>query len=232
MKFLDDIKNLFKSKTTYEKKLINVIGYSPNDINLFYEALTHRSIKNSPKHNERLEYLGDAIFGSVIAEMLYIAFPDQDEGFLTQTRSKIVSRKTLNKLALDIQLNTLLKHQASSNHSIYGNALEALIGAIFLDKGYDFTAKFIEDKLIEPHINLQQLVKKVVSYKGLILEWGQANKKQIKFRLIDSFGKDHEKTYEVMIMIDNKNKGHAVGTSIKRAEEQAAKEAYKELTHS
>ncbi len=232
MKFLDDIKNLFKSKTTYEKKLINVIGYSPNDINLFYEALTHRSIKNSPKHNERLEYLGDAIFGSVIAEMLYNAFPDQDEGFLTQTRSKIVSRKTLNKLALDIQLNTLLKHQASSNRSIYGNALEALIGAIFLDKGYAFTAKFIEDKLIEPHINLQQLVKKVVSYKGIILEWGQANKKQIKFRLIDSFGKDHEKTYEVMIMIDNKNKGRAVGTSIKRAEEQAAKEAYKELTHS
>ncbi|MDB2415583.1 ribonuclease III [bacterium] len=232
MKFLDDIKNLFKPKTTYEKKLINVIGYSPNDINLFYEALTHRSIKNSPKHNERLEYLGDAIFGSVIAEMLYNAFPDQDEGFLTQTRSKIVSRKTLNKLALDIQLNTLLKHQASSNRSIYGNALEALIGAIFLDKGYAFTAKFIEDKLIEPHINLQQLVKKVVSYKGIILEWGQANKKQIKFRLIDSFGKDHEKTYEVMIMIDNKNKGRAVGTSIKRAEEQAAKEAYKELTHS
>ena len=232
MKFLDDIKNLFKPKTTYEKKLINVIGYSPNDINLFYEALTHRSIKNSPKHNERLEYLGDAIFGSVIAEMLYNAFPDQDEGFLTQTRSKIVSRKTLNKLALDIQLNTLLKHQASSNRSIYGNALEALIGAIFLDKGYAFTAKFIEDKLIEPHINLQQLVKKVVSYKGILLEWGQANKKQIKFRLIDSFGKDHEKTYEVMIMIDNKNKGRAVGTSIKRAEEQAAKEAYKELTHS
>ena len=232
MKFLDDIKNLFKPKTTYEKKLINVIGYNPNDINLFYEALTHRSIKYSPKHNERLEYLGDAIFGSVIAEMLYNAFPDQDEGFLTQTRSKIVSRKTLNKLALDIQLNTLLKHQASSNRSIYGNALEALIGAIFLDKGYAFTSKFIEDKLIEPHINLQQLVKKVVSYKGIILEWGQANKKQIKFRLIDSFGKDHEKTYEVMIMIDNKNKGRAVGTSIKRAEEQAAKEAYKELTHS
>jgi len=232
MKFLDDIKNLFKPKTTYEKKLINVIGYSPNDISLFYEALTHRSIKNSPKHNERLEYLGDAIFGSVIAEMLYNAFPDQDEGFLTQTRSKIVSRKTLNKIALDIQLNTLLKHQASSNRSIYGNALEALIGAIFLDKGYAFTAKFIEDKLIEPHINLQQLVKKVVSYKGILLEWGQANKKQIKFRLIDSFGKDHEKTYEVMILIDNKNKGRAVGTSIKRAEEQAAKEAYKELTHS
>jgi len=107
-----------------------------------------------------------------------------------------------------------------------------LIGAIFLDKGYAFTAKFIEDKLIEPHINLQQLVKKVVSYKGILLEWGQANKKQIKFRLIDSFGKDHEKTYEVMILIDNKNKGRAVGTSIKRAEEQAAKEAYKELTHS
>ena len=86
--------------------------------------------------------------------MLYNAFPDQDEGFLTQTRSKIVSRKTLNKLALDIQLNTLLKHQASSNRSIYGNALEALIGAIFLDKGYAFTAKFIEDKNGEEYLDL------------------------------------------------------------------------------
>jgi ribonuclease-3 len=164
--------------------------------------------------------------------MLYTAFPEQDEGFLTQTRAKIVSRKTLNKLALDIGLNKLLKHQVSSNRSIYGNALEALIGAIFLDKGYDFTAKFIEERLIEPFISLQELVKKVVSYKGKILEWGQANKKQIEFKLVGSYGKDHEKTYEVMILIENENKGQAIGTSIKRAEELASTKAYKDLIHS
>jgi len=232
MKFLDYIKNHLKPKTTYEKKLFNVIGYYPNDISLFNEALTHRSIKKRQKHNERLEYLGDAIFGSVIAEMLYTAFPEQDEGFLTQTRAKIVSRKTLNKLALDIGLNKLLKHQVSSNRSIYGNALEALIGAIFLDKGYDFTAKFIEERLIEPFISLQELVKKVVSYKGKILEWGQSNKKQIEYKLVGSYGKDHEKTYEVMILVENENKGQAIGTSIKRAEELASTKAYKDLIHS
>ncbi|MBL6657635.1 MAG: ribonuclease III [Flavobacteriales bacterium] len=232
MKFLDYIKNQLKTRTPYEKKLFNVIGYYPNDINLFNEALTHRSIKKRLKHNERLEYLGDAIFGSVIAEMLYTSFPKQNEGFLTQTRAKIVGRKTLNKLAINIELNKLLKHQVSSNRSIYGNALEALIGAIFLDKGYDFTAKFIEEKLIQPFINLNELLNEVVSYKGKILEWGQANKKQVSFQLINSYGKDHEKTYEVMILIENENKGQAIGTSIKRAEELASKEAYKDLIHS
>jgi len=232
MKFLNYIKTLFTSKTPYEKKLFSVIGFYPNNINLFHEALTHRSIKKRQKHNERLEYLGDAIFGSVIAEMLYNAFPEQDEGFLTQTRSKIVSRKTLNSLALEIQLNKLLKHQVGSNRSIYGNALEALIGAIFLDKGYNFTAKYIEEKLIKPHLDLQQLVNKVVSYKGKILEWGQANKKQITFKLVGSYGKDHEKTYEVMIMVENQNKGQAIGTSIKRAEELASKKAYEDLIQS
>lgn len=232
MKFINYIKNQLQSKTPYEKKLYNVIGFYPNDVDLFHEALTHRSIKKRQKHNERLEYLGDAILGSVVAEMLYKAFPEQDEGFLTQTRSKIVSRKTLNKLALDIELNTLLKHQVSSNRSIYGNALEALIGAMFLDKGYGFTRKFIEERLIKPYINLDELVKKVVSYKGKILEWGQANKKQIAFKLIGSYGKDHEKTYEVMLTIEGTNKGQAIGTSIKRAEELASKVAYKDLTRS
>lgn len=232
MKFVNYIKNQLKSKTPYEKKLYNVIGFYPSDIGLFHEALTHRSIKKRQKHNERLEYLGDAILGSVVAEMLYKAFPEQDEGFLTQTRSKIVSRKTLNKLALDIELNTLLKHQVSSNRSIYGNALEALIGAMFLDKGYGFTAKFIDERLIKPYINLDELVKKVVSYKGKILEWGQANKKQIAFRLIGSYGKDHEKTYEVILSVEGTNKGQAIGTSIKRAEELASKAAYIDLTRS
>ena len=124
-------------------------------------------------HNERLEFLGDAIFGSVVADLVFRGFPHENEGFLTQTRSKIVSRKTLNTIAIKINLNTVLKHQVSSNRSIFGNALEALIGAIFLDRGYSFTAEFIEQKLIRPHLDIHQLVKEVSSHKGKLLEWGQ-----------------------------------------------------------
>ena len=176
--------------------------------------------------------MGDAIFGLVVADFVFREFPDENEGFLTQTRSKIVSRKTLNTIALKINLNTVLNHQVSSNRSIFGNALEALIGAVYLDKGYQFTSNYIEEKLIRPHLDIHQLVKEVSSHKGKLLEWGQAQKKQVVFKLVSSRGKDHEKFYEVIVMIGQKKYADAVGTSIKRAEELAAKQALKELIQS
>ena len=220
------------SKTPQEKQLFKILGFYPKDISLYHEALTHKSVRGRIVHNERLEFLGDAVFGSVIANFVFLEFPDENEGFLTQTRSKIVSRKTLNNIALKINLNNALKHQVNSNRSIFGNALEALIGAVYLDKGYQFTSNYIEEKLIHPHIDLHQLVKEVSSYKGKLLEWGQAQKKQVIFKLVSSYGKDHEKTYEVMVMIGQKKYAGAVGTSIKRAEELAAKRALKELIKS
>ena len=236
------IKKTLSSKTPQEKQLFNILGFYPNDIKLYKEALTHKSLRGRVVHNERLEFLGDAIFGSVVADLVFREFPHENEGFLTQTRSKIVSRKTLNALALKINLNTALKHQVSpkfvikhqvsSNRSIFGNALEALIGAIYLDKGYQFTAEFIEQKLIRPHLDIHQLVKVVSSHKSKLLEWGQAHKKQVVFRLVSSYGKDHEKSYEVMVLIGQKKYAEAIGTSIKRAEELAAEKAYKELIHS
>ena len=105
------IKNALSSKTTFEKKLFAILGYYPKDITLFEEALTHKSVRGRSVHNERLEFLGDAIFGSVVAELVYKEFPKDNEGFLTQTRAKIVSRKTLNALAIKIKLNSLLKHR-------------------------------------------------------------------------------------------------------------------------
>ena len=220
------------SKTPQEKQLFKILGFYPKDISLYHEALTHKSVRGRIVHNERLEFLGDAVFGSVIANFVFREFPDENEGFLTQTRSKIVSRKTLNNIALKINLNNALKHQVNSNRSIFGNALEALIGAVYLDKGYQFTSNYIEEKLIHPHIDIHQLVKEVSSYKGKLLEWGQAQKKQVIFKLVSSYGKDHEKTYEVMVMIGQKKYAGAVGTSIKRAEELAAKRALKELIKS
>lgn len=225
-------KQTFISKTPQEKQLFKILGFYPKDINLYLEALTHKSVRGRIVHNERLEFLGDAIFGSVVADFVFREFPDENEGFLTQTRSKIVSRKTLNTIALKINLNTILKHQASSNRSIFGNALEALIGAIYLDKGYQFTSNYIEEKLIRPYLDIYQLVKEVSSHKGKLLEWGQAQKKQVVFKLVSSYGKDHEKSYEVMVIIGQKKYADAVGTSIKRAEELAAKRALKELIQS
>jgi ribonuclease-3 len=201
MTLLRFIKQTFSSKTPQEKQLFKILGFYPRDIKLYQEALTHKSVRGRLVHNERLEFLGDAIFGSVVADLVFRDFPHENEGFLTQTRSKIISRKTLNTIAIKINLNTVLKHQVSSNRSIFGNALEALIGAIFLDK-------------------------------GKLLEWGQAHKKQIVFRLVSSYGKDHEKSYEVMVMVGQKKYAEAIGTSIKRAEELAAKKAYKELINS
>ena len=225
-------KQTFISKTPQEKQLFKILGFKPTDTSLYLEALTHKSVRGRVVHNERLEFLGDAIFGSVIADFVFSKFPNENEGFLTQTRAKIVNRKTLNTIALQINLNTVLKHQATSNRSIFGNALEALIGAIYLDKGYQFTSHYILDKLIYPHLDINQLIKDVYSYKGKLLEWGQAKKKQIVFKLVSSHGKDHEKSYEVVVLIGKKKYACAVGTSIKKAEELAAKRALKELIKS
>jgi ribonuclease-3 len=226
------VKQFLSPKTPQEKQLFRILGFYPRDIKLYQEALTHKSVRGRLVHNERLEFLGDAIFGSVVADLVFREFPQENEGFLTQTRSKIVSRKTLNTIAIKINLNSVLNHQVSSNRSIFGNALEALIGAIFLDKGYLFTADYIEQKLIRPHLDIHQLAKEVSSHKSKLLEWGQAHKKQVQFKLISSYGKDHEKSYEVMVLVGQKKYAEAIGTSIKRAEELAAKRAYKELIHS
>ena len=129
-------KQKVKPKSKLEKKLINILGFAPKNISLYKQALTHKSTRARTTHNERLEFLGDAIFGSVVAEYVFREYPLANEGFLTQNRSKIVSRNTLNDLAIKINLDTVLKHNVNSNRSIFGNALEALIGAVFLDKGY------------------------------------------------------------------------------------------------
>lgn len=227
------IYSFFKQKKFFKSPqeifLFKILGFYPKNTELYKEALTHRSIRSRTKHNERLEFLGDAIFGSVVSELVYIEFPKESEGFLTQTKAKIVSRKTLNKIALKNNLDSILKHQVNSNPSIFGNALEALIGAIFLEKGYQFTSNYIKKKLIKPNLDIHLIAKEISSYKSKLLEWGQAKKKEVSFTLLSSHGKDHEKFYKVMVIVNSKNYAEAEGTSIKKAEELAAKKAYKEL---
>ncbi|MBJ10807.1 MAG: ribonuclease III [Flavobacteriales bacterium] len=221
----------FSNRSSFEKKLSILLGYYPKNIELYTQALTHKSYKKrGGLHNERLEFLGDAVLGFVVAEMLYQKFPSGNEGFLTQMRSKIVSRKTLNKLALKIKLNKLVRYHKSATHrSLYGNALEALVGAIYLDKGHYKAVEFVQKRLLLPNLDINDLTKEVVSYKSKVLEWGQQNKKRVIFKVLESTGKDHKKFYKVALFLEEKKLSEGTGSSIKRSEEQAAKKAQSQL---
>ena len=164
-----------------------VIGFKPRNINLYKEAFTHsslkkRSTKDLPINYERLEFLGDAILGSVIATYIYKKIPNGNEGDLTQMRSKIVSRDHLNELGKDLGLIRFVKSTIPNQNfgdNIHGNLFEALIGAIHLDKGYVFTDKFIYKNVIEPYVDIERLEGKITSYKSVLIEWGQKNKNKI-----------------------------------------------------
>lgn len=225
------LQHYFFKKSNFEKNLFKVLGFNPQNLELYKQALTHKSYKEKAgPHNERLEFLGDAVLGSVVGEILYKNFPDGNEGFLTQMRSKIVNRKNLNKLALKINLNKLVMHDKPTPHkSIYGNALEALIGAIYLDKGQHKTVDFIKNTLLLPHLNLNNLTQEVASYKSKVLEWGQQNKKDINFKVLETTGKDHKKFYKVALLLEDEEIAEGAGSSIKRAEEQASKKAQSQL---
>jgi ribonuclease III len=168
------------------RQLKLILGFRPRKSSLYYLALVHKSaatkvFHNAKYNNERLEFLGDAILDSVIAEHLYTSFPDRDEGFLTQLRSKIVNREILKRISLKLGLaNLVISKVTNDNHkSVYGDALEAIIGAMYLDKGYKRTKKFILEKIVDHHINLKKLSETEIDFKSRIIEWGQKNKTDI-----------------------------------------------------
>jgi ribonuclease III len=232
------MRGLLKPRSTFSKKLREVLGFRPGN-EFFYEvAFRHSSTLPNPKfssqegnhNNQRLELLGDAILGAVCADIVYHSFPSADEGFLSTMRSKIVNRRTLNRIAMEMQLDTFLqiegKKGINAATSIYGDALEALIGAIYLDKGYKYCNRFIRNRLMEPHIDFNELSKSVFSYKGLMLEWAQKHRKKIHY---DSFEGNAPRTFDSIISIDGKQQARASGASKKRAEESAAEKAAKIL---
>ena len=213
------------------KKLLN---FSPRKINKYKKAFTHRSVqmtdkKGNPINYERLEFLGDSILGSVIAAYLYKKVPSGSEGYLTQMRSKIVSREHLNELGKDLNLIRFIKSnidQTNVGDNIHGNIFEALIGAIFMDKGYNSCQKFIHQNVIVPHVDIAKLEGKITSYKGLIIEWCQKQKKKYTFDIYEDSGNDPVKHFSVKISIDGEQIAKGRATSKKKAEEQAAKRVY------
>ncbi len=217
------------------EKIHQVTGLKPKDISIYQRAFTHSSVnKIDQKGNvvsyERLEFLGDAMLGSVIAAYLFNQVPDQNEGYLTKMRAKIVSRDNLNQLGKELGLLELVRSKVSQNHfgeNIYGNLFEALVGAIYLDRGYLACEKFIGKKLITPYVNIQRLEGKVISYKSLLIEWSQKHKKRFELKVEEEQDNTAiQKYFSARLYIDDKQIAKARATSKKKAEEIASKRAY------
>ena len=219
------------------KFIKNIFGFYPTNNALYKLAFLHRSaaieIKKEIKiSNERLEFLGDSVLSTVIADYLFKRFPYNDEGFLTEMRSKIVSRKNLNQLSQKLGIDKLiLKSTETGNiyRSISGDAFEALIGAIYLDKGYDFTRKVIINRIVKNHLDMESIEKADWNYKSKIIDWAQREKKTIGFNVVELIGRGYSKQYVVDILIDNVISGRGQDFSIKAAEQQASENAYKAM---
>lgn len=216
------------------EKIYKILGFKPSDLKFYKNAFTHRSTnktdeKGNPFNYERLEFLGDSMLGSVIAAHLYNEVPTGDEGYLTKMRSKIVSREHLNELGRDLRLIDLIESKVNPQHfgeNIHGNIFEALIGAIYLDKGFLFCEKFIQNRVIKPYVDIPKLEGKVISYKSLIIEWCQKEKKTFQFETFEDNGTEEQKYFGVKLHIDQKVIARARATSKKKAEEKASQRAY------
>lgn len=226
---------LSKDKKLYHF-LKNVFGHYPKNVRLYKLALCHKSasteeIKGIRLNNERLEYLGDAVLSAVIADYLFKKFPGKDEGFLTEMRSRIVSRDSLNKLSGKLGLKEFI--QASENNlsrSMNGDAFEAFIGAIFLDKGFNYTRKVIVSRILKYHIDVEELESKNLNYKSRLIEWAQKEKKQIEFTVKGEAGSGYNKQYIIEVLIDKVPSGSGRDFSIKRAEQHAAEKALENIS--
>ena len=210
------------------------MGFYPHNIQVYEQALLHKStaIRSEEGHwlnNERLEFLGDAVLNSVVGDIVYRYFDGKKEGFLTSTRSKIVQRDTLNKLAVEIGLDKLVKYgcrSSSHNNYIYGNAFEALVGAIYIDRGYACCQQFIEKRIIDKYINLEKMSRKEVNFKSRLIEWGQKYKFELSFELIDQhYDDDNNPVFQSEVLIEGIPAGSGVGYSKKESQQLAAHDA-------
>ncbi|MEJ6792506.1 MAG: ribonuclease III [Lacinutrix sp.] len=232
------IRNIF-SKHKVERgefftTISKIIGYKPKTIKHYKTAFTHRSmnIKNTKGHvinYERLEFLGDAMLSAVIAHHLYMEVPSGDEGYLTKMRSKVVSRAHLNALGRDLKLLDLVESKIPKGQfgdNIHGNLFESLVGAIYLDGGYITCEKFIYKRVITPFVDIEQLEGKVISYKSLLIEWCQKEKKTFDYNVYEDTGNDNIRHFSVKLSIDSKIVSKGRATSKKKAEEKASKRAF------
>ncbi len=217
----------------FEGFLSEILGFSPVNIHLYKEAFIHRSAQVKDEYGndvnfERLEFLGDAVLGLIIAVFIFQEAPDKQEGYLTKMRSKIVSRNQLNSIGKQLKLQERLQPSSNPNlgEDINGDLVEALIGAVYLDQGYNRTAQFIFKKIVENHVDLEKLEKTIASHKSLILEWGQKTKNRISFNTFEEENAEDLTVFVSVVRMNDKVIAKGRGTSKKRAEENASKRAF------
>lgn len=234
---------LFRKLSPREKlirqSIKSITGSKPGNLKLYKLALMHSSIAPTnhigfKDSNERLEYLGDAILGAVVADFLFKKYPYKDEGFLTEIRARIVNREMLKTVAFDFGLhklievdNRLKKHK--SQKALMGDAMEAIIGAYYLDKGYRKCKKFIVNRILNQQINVDKVIKEGKNFKSQLIEWSQKENVDLAFEIIDETGNSHNKEFTSAIMLNGKKAGSGTGKTKKKAEQAAALEVCKSM---
>lgn len=234
---LDEIRLLFRKDKESYLCFYKILGFYPRNIEIYQQALLHKSSSVKAKgrllNNERLEFLGDAILDAVVADIVYKRFEGKREGFLTNTRSKIVQRETLNQIAVKIGLDKLIKYttrQSSHNSYMCGNAFEALVGAIYLDRGYETCKFFMEERIIKPYLNLEKLSRKEVNFKSKLIEWGQKNKFLIEFNLLEqTVDEQQNPVFETQVVVEQVPAGQGKGYSKKESQQEAAHETLNKI---
>jgi ribonuclease-3 len=225
---------LLHKDRAFARVVLGITGYMPRDISLYRLAFRHSSMVRDPKQsavqcNERLEYLGDSVLGTIVADFLYRKYPLRQEGFLTETRSKIVSRQSLNEIALKLGFEDLLEYNRKGttlNKSMYGNTLEAFIGALYVDRGYGATRQFILRRIVRAHLSLDDIVERNENYKSQLMEYAQRKRMTpVHFEVIGEKGNGRQREFTVRCVIDGKELGTGVHIKKKLAEQEAARES-------
>lgn len=238
-----NLRQLFRRPTPedrpYYQLLKRIFGIVPDNVELYKLALVHRSASvtvgdGRVVNNERLEFLGDAVIETVVSELLFIEYPEANEGFLSKLRSRMVSRETLNRVALELGLDeAIVAHSSSlvtSRNNIYGDAFEALVGALYLDQGYETANRVLLEEVFPEHIDLEALEQTEKDFKSRMIEWGQKHHRTVEFR--SSECADHVELaphFEAELLVGGVRKGYGDARSKKEAEQIAAREAYERL---
>lgn len=231
-----EVYNFYFSKDkALAQRLRQVLGFTPQKLKLYKLAFYHKSMNDeltqNNQHNERLEYLGDSILNSIVAEYLFRKYPKQDEGFLTKMRSKIVKRKTLNNLARQMGLDTILVEysQGRLSGSMMGNAFEAMIGAIYLERGFSFAKMYVLNDILLKHLDIHDLEMSDDNFKSQLLEWGQKFNISVDYQLLSRYKYDKRDRFKVAVIVDGNQVAVADDFSKKSAEQSASKAAIKSL---
>ena len=229
---MDFFKQFFKERAgaSFKKQLKNVLGFSPDNISLYKTALTHRSVReNADENNERLEYLGDAVLSALVADYLFMRYPYKEEGFLTEMRSKMVNRQQLNEIALRMGLKKITLYNKSDGSlkisQIFGNTLEALVGAIYLDRGYKKTAKWVTERIILPHMFIDDLELLEINHKNKLYGWANKNGKVPEFETVEERVENGRRLFTIAAVVDGKNIAEGKAFNKKDASQIAAQMA-------